>query len=52
MNKSVHFLVWRRFAMACGKRPAEVWTSASFWDQVTCKACLEARTTQMADVEA
>ncbi len=29
--------------MACGKRPEEVYTSASFWEHVDCPSCLSSK---------
>lgn len=39
-KKVTHFLEWRRFRMACGKRPDQIWNSASYWSMVTCPKCL------------
>ena len=41
--RPVHYLVWQRFRMACGRTPESVYTSASFWELVTCVDCLAAR---------
>jgi len=41
--KVTHWLRWRRFRMACGKRPQDVEATTSYWAQVTCPACKDAR---------
>lgn len=38
---TIHYLVPFKFRMACGRRSEDSYSSASFWEPVTCTKCLE-----------